>query len=154
MSNKDELIFQLSQEMRASQTMSDAFDDAVCNALGINRTDHRVVDIVQLNEPIAAGELARRAALSPAAITTSLDRLTKRGFIERFADEHDRRKTLVKTTELMHKEMYPFYEPMMAIFAKNAESLTEKQLREMLEFYRSGRPAFEAHIESIIKKYG
>lgn len=154
MSNKDELILELSYEMRQSQTMSDAFDEAVCNALKINRTDHRVVDIIQISEPIAAGELARRVGLSPAAITTSLDRLEKRGYVERSPDPDDRRKTLLRVTKKMHDEMHPFYLPMFEMFKRQASELTEKQLREQLEFYRSGRPEFEAYIQSIVEKYG
>jgi DNA-binding MarR family transcriptional regulator len=154
MSNKDELILELSYEMRASQNLSDAFDEAVCDALKINRTDHRVVDVIQISEPIAPGELARRVGLSPAAITTSLDRLEKRGYVERSPDPDDRRKTLLNVTQKMHDEMHPFYLPMFEMFKRQASGLPEKRLREMLDFYRDGRPEYEAYIQSIIDKHG
>jgi DNA-binding MarR family transcriptional regulator len=81
--SRQELIAQLFEEIRASQNATDVFDDAVCRKLGINRTDHRCIDILERHGPLTAGELAERLHLTTGAVTTVIDRLERKGFARR-----------------------------------------------------------------------
>src|SRR6266567_2253175 len=77
---KNELIDELIAAIRASQTATDAFDHAVADYVGLDRTAYRCLDILDQEGPMTAGGLAERARLSPGAMTALLDRLEKRGF--------------------------------------------------------------------------
>jgi MarR family transcriptional regulator, organic hydroperoxide resistance regulator len=50
------------------------------------------------DEEITAGELAKRAELSPASMTAMLDALEKAGMVERHRSETDRRQVIVRLT--------------------------------------------------------
>lgn len=51
------------------------------------------------NNSLSAGELATQVSLSQGTVTDILNRLEKRGLINRRRDTEDRRRVLVKTTE-------------------------------------------------------
>ena len=51
-------------------------------------------------EEITAGQLAKNVSLGNATVTGILDRLSKRGLIERRRAEQDKRRVLVKLTDL------------------------------------------------------
>ena len=96
--SKKELIEEVIAAIRASQTATDAFDHAVANYVGLDRTAFRCLDILDQEGPMTAGRLAERARLSPGAMTALLDRLEKSGFARRTRDTKDRRRVLVEVT--------------------------------------------------------
>ncbi|WP_196815014.1 MarR family transcriptional regulator [Mesorhizobium sp. L103C105A0] len=61
-----------------------------------------------------ANLVARETNLTPAAVTTLIDRLEKRGFVSRQPDPDDRRKVMVaagkKTEELVRRCYHPILE--------------------------------------------
>src|SRR4051794_41917527 len=63
-------------EMRRAEAATAAFDNAANEALGVNGTDARCIDIVQ-NEggSLTAGRLAELSGLTTAAVTAGIDRL-------------------------------------------------------------------------------
>jgi DNA-binding MarR family transcriptional regulator len=152
--SKQDLTFQLSNEIRFNQNLGDAYDEIVCKALGINRTDHRCIDIIEQRQPITSGALADAARVSPAAITSVVDRLEKKGWVERIDDPNDRRKILLQATPALQTAMEPFYGPLYEMFMGQLNTLTKDQLQWMLDFYRGGREKYEAHIERIREQYG
>src|ERR1700709_1558733 len=60
---KDELIDELTFEVRAAQSAVDQMDDAAARALGINRTDGRCLDVIDREGPVAEGAAAPARAL-------------------------------------------------------------------------------------------
>jgi DNA-binding MarR family transcriptional regulator len=96
--SKRELIQEVIAAVRASQTATDAFDHAVADYVGLDRTAYRCLDILDQEGPMTAGRLAERARLSPGAMTALLDRLEKRGLARRTRDAKDRRRVLVEVT--------------------------------------------------------
>jgi MarR family transcriptional regulator, organic hydroperoxide resistance regulator len=50
------------------------------------------------DEEVTAGELAKRADLSPASMTAMLDALERAGMVERHRSETDRRQVIVRLT--------------------------------------------------------
>jgi len=63
--------------------------------------------LIQLakDEQVTAGELAKRAELSPGAMTAMLDQLENEGMILRLRSETDRRQVIVSLTERGHEEV-------------------------------------------------
>ena len=59
MSNRKRQVFEeLLDEVRRSQNATDRYDQAVADAIGLNRTDMRCLDIIDREEPVTAGRLA------------------------------------------------------------------------------------------------
>ena len=74
------LIAAVGAATQAFQRSTDAFDDAVADRLGLNRTDLRCLDWL-FDGPKSAGQLAAATGLSSAATTTLVDRLERRGLV-------------------------------------------------------------------------
>ncbi|MGO9750213.1 MAG: MarR family winged helix-turn-helix transcriptional regulator, partial [Solirubrobacteraceae bacterium] len=71
--DKRQAFAELIDEVRRSQSATARFDQAVADALGLNRTDMRCIDVLHRAGPITAGRLAEETGLSAGAMTTALD---------------------------------------------------------------------------------
>jgi DNA-binding MarR family transcriptional regulator len=80
------------------RTAADIVDEAVAATFGVNRTDLRLIEALQIAGSLNAGELARTVGLSPAATTTAIDRLVAAGHAVRRRDERDGRVVVVALT--------------------------------------------------------
>jgi DNA-binding MarR family transcriptional regulator len=136
-----ELIKEFIAAVRASQTATDAFDHAVADYVGLDRTAYRCLDILDQEGPITAGQLAERARLSPGAMTALLDRLEKRGFARRTRDTEDRRRVLVEVTPELRQMAAQLY----GTPDEGADALaryTNEQLEFLIGFLR-GNAAYQ-----------
>jgi DNA-binding MarR family transcriptional regulator len=138
-----ELIDAINGEVRRSQNRSDAYDDAVADAVGINRTDHRCLDILELEGGATAGRLAELMGLSTGAVTTVLDRLERAGLARRVRDEHDRRKVNVVVTEKAGELIWPFYGPLMKMSERLYVRYSDQQLALVLDFLEAGAELYD-----------
>ena len=83
--------------MQRYQRSVQAFDDAVGRRLGLGPADLRCLDWLA-DGPKSAGQLAVATALTPAATTALVDRLVRKGFVERYRSDEDRRQVMVRMT--------------------------------------------------------
>jgi DNA-binding MarR family transcriptional regulator len=135
---KDELIDQVTLEIRASQIAVDQMDDAACRALGVNRTDGRCLDVIDREGPVAAGRLAEASGLTTAAVTAVIDRLEKAGYARRIGDPHDRRRVLVELTPRLRERAEAIWGP-FEMFREVLGAYTIEQLELLRDFHRMGR---------------
>jgi DNA-binding MarR family transcriptional regulator len=144
-----ELIGMITDEVREQQIAYDRFHDAVAAYLGLNRTDLRCLDILDLAGRRTAGELAARMGMSTGAVTAMLDRLERAGYVQRLRDLGDRRRVLVEPTELAGErgqEIYaPFGEQVEPMFAR----FTDAQLALVRDFLRLGNDFYVGQTSRI-----
>jgi DNA-binding MarR family transcriptional regulator len=138
-SDKRKVFEELIDEVRRSQTATDRFDQAVADALGINRTDMRCVDVVDREGPVTAGRLAEATGLTTAAITTVLDRLERAGLARRIRDTADRRRVLVELTTEARERASAFYLPHAELSERLFHRYTREEMELLLEFVRRSR---------------
>jgi DNA-binding MarR family transcriptional regulator len=138
-SNKRKVFEKLIYEVRRSQNATDRFDQAVADAIGINRTDLRCLDVIQREWPVAAGRLADQTGLTTGAITTVLDRLERAGYARRVRDPNDRRRVLVEPTLDALEGAGDLYAEHVALSERSYKRYTEQQLELLLEWVREGR---------------
>lgn len=65
---------------------------------GLGPTDMKCLDLARDEPNLTAGRLAEITGLSTSAVTSAVDRLEKRGFVERTRDPSDRRKVIIRPT--------------------------------------------------------
>ncbi len=136
--DKRQAFGDLIDEVRRSQSATDRFDQAVAEALGLNRTDMRCVDVLQRAGPMTAGRLAEETGLSAGAMTTALDRLERSGFARRVRDAGDRRRVLVELTpETMRVEA--FYREHITEAERLYDRYNLEEIELLLRFVRDGR---------------
>ncbi|MDQ1459830.1 MAG: hypothetical protein QOI08_1314, partial [Actinomycetota bacterium] len=139
----------LISEVRRSQSATDRFDQAVADALGLNRTDMRCLDTIEREGPVPAGRLAEATGLTSGAITTALDRLERAGYARRVRDPTDRRRVLVEITPQARERTYIFFESHIALSEQLFQRYTQEQLELLHEFVRAGREFNEQHAAQI-----
>jgi DNA-binding MarR family transcriptional regulator len=135
--SRADLIGAINLEVRRSQNRTDAYDEAVAEALGLNRTDQRCLDIVEQEGGVTAGRLADLMGLTTGAVTTVLDRLERAGFARRVRDESDRRRVRVELTERARAELWPYYEPLANMSEQLYARYSEEQLELLLDFLQA-----------------
>lgn len=65
---------------------------------GLTGTQLLILKVAGASGEVAVGEIAKRVSLSPATVTGVLDRLEKRGYVERTRDHEDKRRMMVRVT--------------------------------------------------------
>ena len=90
-----------------------------------------------------AGDLAKRAELSSAAMTNRLDRLEKAGRVRRHPDEHDRRAVQIEVTDEGRKLYEQTVDAQAAKEAIIAEALTVEQQDQLNDLLRRIMRSFE-----------
>jgi DNA-binding MarR family transcriptional regulator len=136
---KREIFDELIYEVRRSQAATDRYDQAVADAIGLNRTDMRCLDVIQREGRVPAGRLAAETGLTTGAITTVLDRLERRGYARRVRDPDDRRRVLVELTPEAFAGAGDFYRAQAALGERLYRRYSEEQLEMLLEWVREGR---------------
>jgi DNA-binding MarR family transcriptional regulator len=135
---KHELFEQLLDEVRGSQNATARFDQAVADAAGLNRTDMRILDVVDREGAVTAGRLADVTGLSSGAMTTALDRLERSGHARRVRDAADRRRVLVELTETA-QATHDFYGEHAAYAQRLYQRHSLEQLELLVSFFRESR---------------
>jgi DNA-binding MarR family transcriptional regulator len=146
--DKRDVYNELIDEVRRSQSATARFDQAVADALGLNRTDMRIVDVLQRVGSLTAGRLADETGLSTGAMTTALDRLERSGYARRVRDGADRRRVLVELTD-QARETAAFYSEHAAYAERLYRRHTVEQLELLLRFVREGREFNELHASRL-----
>src|SRR6185437_14784626 len=93
-------IATLGLAMQQYQAAVDDFDREMARVLHVNRTDLRCLEILisKFEDDITPREIAAQLDLTPASVTTMLDRLEASGYVVRSPHAGDRRKVLVRAT--------------------------------------------------------
>lgn len=146
---RDQLLQELIQANREYQIAVDKMDDAFFRLIGVNGTDGRCLDIIDLSGGISAGDLARAVDLSPAAVTSVIDRLEEMGFVERTRDAEDRRRVIVQPTDEVARYAEVAYMPMAGDGAKLVGELSDKELDAVVRFLRAGTELNERHAQRV-----
>jgi DNA-binding MarR family transcriptional regulator len=134
--------------MRAYQRATDALDDAVADRFGINRTDLRHLDLLY-DRPLSAGQLSERSGLSPAAMTTLIDRLERKGYVRRVRDANDRRRVFVELTDLARTSVWEMYGPLEQDGEQLLEGYSDEQLALVRDLLYADRDLTERHHRRI-----
>jgi DNA-binding MarR family transcriptional regulator len=134
-----QLMAEVGMAIREAGAASDVFDEAVAARLGINRTDLLCLDLIEREQPMTAGDVARKSGLTTGAVTAVLDRLERRQLVRRTRDASDRRKVLVELVPEAAQVVLELYAPL----GKNTEtalrSLSDGELKRMRDFFVEGR---------------
>lgn len=96
-----------------------------------------ILNEIANHETISVTELARSISLSQATVTDILNRLGKRGLIERNRDSVDRRRVTIRTTQACREILSQAPPPLQETFVESYSSLSEwEQLMILSAFKR------------------
>ena len=142
------LIAETGNAMQAYQRSTQAFDDAVGRAIGLNPTDLRGLDWL-VDGPKSAGEISVGTGLSSAATTDLIDRLERKRFVRRVRDAADRRRVLVEMTAEGRDRVGQFYGPLVQEGSALLGDVSDEQLVRMRDWLVTARELADRHRERI-----
>lgn len=121
------LIEQVDVRLRRVTTAIDGLDQRAARALGVNRTDLRLLDLLASEGPLTPAQLGRAVGMSSGGMTVAIDRLGNLGFVRRQPHPRDRRKALIHLTPRLRDSASPLFSPL------------QTEVRDLLrEFPRAG----------------
>jgi DNA-binding MarR family transcriptional regulator len=143
------LVAEVMLAARLQQIAYDRFHDAVAAYLGVNRSDLRCLDLLDLRGRQTAGDLAAETGLSTGAVTAMLDRLEKAGYVRRVRDVADRRRVLVEITELAAERIQVIYQPFAASAGPVFARFTQAQLTVVRDFILVGNDFYAIQTDRV-----
>jgi DNA-binding MarR family transcriptional regulator len=118
---------------------TDEVDEAVAEVLAVNRTDLRILGLVDAAGTMTAGAVAEAARLSPAATTAAIQRLVAAGHLRRDTDPDDRRRAVVTVTPETAEVIDRLYGPIGEAGHRLLTRYTTEELRLVTGFLERGR---------------
>lgn len=116
----------------------DALTNAASPHAGLNRTDIRALDIINMQQGLTAGQLASRLKLTTGAITGVLDRLERSGHARRTHDHEDRRRVVVQPTpeakrygSLVFRQLNDDLDELLSRYGEQDRDLIDEFLRSV-----------------------
>jgi DNA-binding MarR family transcriptional regulator len=127
----------------------DAVNQIIAGRMGLNRTDHRVLEIIARLGPVTAGDLATAGHLTTGAVTAVLDRLEEIGFVRRVRDTEDRRRVLVEQTPKGMKTAMRYYAPYMNRSFETMAKYSADELDVIRDFMRGATAITEEYVKEL-----
>jgi DNA-binding MarR family transcriptional regulator len=131
------------------QAAYDDRDRALAEALGINRTDLRCLDLIVRGGPQSATELGARLHLTRGSMTTLIDRLELAGYVERQDDPHHGRRKLVTPTETLFEALRPLLKAAVDNGHARLAKYKVAELQLIFDFLRDTLSGQSAVVEAI-----
>jgi DNA-binding MarR family transcriptional regulator len=142
-------IAETAQAVAAFGAATATVDGAAAAAFGVNRTDLRIIGILNRDTECTAGQLATECALSPAATTTAIQRLVAAGHATRMIDASDRRRVVVALTPTAQALLITIYGPIGLEGTRQLADYTSAELQLLTGFLRRGEAFQQAQAVRI-----
>jgi DNA-binding MarR family transcriptional regulator len=150
--NREKFLARLWDLGRVVSTQTVFLHQAIAQRVGLNATDTKCVDLILRGpaEGVTAGWLSAQTGLTTGAITHILDRLEKRGFVERVRDTVDRRRVFVCVNEKRLAPLAPVYEGIGNAYMRLAERYSDKELAVICDYMEQAAQVSERERARII----
>lgn len=125
--------------MEASRDMASwtlMLHQTIATRFDLGPTDMKCLDLARNEESLTAGRLAEITGLSTSAVTAAVDRLEKRGFVERARDPHDRRKVIIKPTGTHDEQAYAIFAQVEKGYNQVVADYDTETLEKIIDFVR------------------
>jgi DNA-binding MarR family transcriptional regulator len=134
---------------RAFISSVDLVNQIIAERMGVNRTDHRVLEILNRRGAMTAGDLARAAHLTTGAVTAVVDRLEEVGFVRRVRDTEDRRRVLIERTLESTRTAMRYYQPFMSATFDAMTKYSPDELEVVRDFMLGAAALSEEYAEEL-----
>jgi len=135
---------------RAFTSAVDLVNQIIAERMGVNRTDHRVLEILNRRGAMTAGDLAHAAHLTTGAVTAVVDRLEGVGYVRRVRDTDDRRRVLIEQTTDSTRTAMRYYQPFMVATFDSMTKYSVEELETVRDFMRGAAEISEEYAERLV----
>jgi DNA-binding MarR family transcriptional regulator len=132
--DRKSLIEAVMNASRESSTMAVFFHTAIAEKVGLGATEEKTLFLLSKLGPLSAGEIAHHTGLTTPSVTSLIDRLESKGFVQRVRDTHDRRRVIVKHNEKRLAELFQVFSSLQENFTGFLETYSDDQLATIADF--------------------
>ena len=152
-SGRAALIEAIGSAVMRWQEATQAFDDAVGEQLGLSRAERQCLAVLHEGAK-PAGAVAKAIGLTPAAVTSLIDRLEERGLLERRRSKEDRRQVHLALTGKAMKETMKYYGPIAAEGGSLLSAMTAAELEAVNGFLSRALALQQRHLDKARSSTG
>ena len=138
----------LADQVREHSSAVMRYAAATAKRMGLEVSELSALEHLQAAGPMTLGRLGERLSMSPGAVTALVDRLERKGYVERVPNPKDRRSALVRETEAGLEEslehLWPYIEEMRGI----EERFSEEERAIVARFLLAATEAAHRHAEN------
>lgn len=153
-SARKDMVAELDRAVQDNGNTNVLMVHAIAQHVGLSATEFECASLIQDYGPFTAGELAKRCHITTGGMTGMIDRLERRGFVQRESDPKDRRRVLVRAIE--NKEardkVRTLYQPLQQSFNELIDSYSDEQLTIIVDFMRKTNAMFHDTVNSLPEK--
>jgi DNA-binding MarR family transcriptional regulator len=131
--NRGDIAAAIAGAIMRWQDATQDFDEAVGKRLDLNLAERRCLSFLYAG-PQPAGAIAGATALTPAAVTSLIDRLEARDYVARTRSTEDRRKVFVEMTDKARQATGRYYGPLAREGARFLETFSKEELMAVERF--------------------
>ena len=131
---RDGLKDSLAEGLREQASRAVLLHGLIAERAGLGPTDIKALDLARDADELTAGHLARLTGLSNSATTALLDRLERRGYVERHSDVSDRRKVVVTLTGKLDDTLREVFLGMLELVNETLDAYNEDELELLSGF--------------------
>ena len=125
---------------------------AIADRLGINLTDFKCLGILHRRGALTPKELVEEMGVSPAAMTTIIDRLEQSGFAKRKREGSDRRSFTVHAREESDKEVTKLYRSLEAAATRLNADYSEQELRLIFGYLQKASNVLNVATSKLLRR--
>lgn len=135
--------------LKAWQSMSRYLLPALLKE-GLGESDFRVLEILLHKGPMPVNAIGPKVYLNPGSVSVAVDRLYKKGFVNRVESSQDRRVRTVSLTKKGRRAFVPVFRRHTALIKRAFQDVSSEELQQMERVLKKvGKRA-----ESLAKKKG
>jgi DNA-binding MarR family transcriptional regulator len=138
LSSQAQAITRLTTVLRRMGAASALHSQAVARRAGLSSVDLECLDMILLAGPVTAGQIMEHTKLTSGAVTGLIDRLARRGYVERTPDAQDRRKVIVRIVPEAIKPLQELFAPMAERSAALMAQYSAEELALIAGFIEKG----------------
>jgi DNA-binding MarR family transcriptional regulator len=132
--NHDELRAAVIRASANNSTLAVFFHAAIAEQVGLGPTDEKTLFLLRGIGSLTAGEIAQHTGLTTASVTNLIDRLERKGFVQRVRDTSDRRRVIVQPNEVRLAELDQVFSRAVGTFDSVLDSYDDAQLATIADF--------------------
>jgi DNA-binding MarR family transcriptional regulator len=132
--DRNELRSAVIQASRENSTIAVFFHSAIAEQVGLGATDEKTLFILRRYGSLTAGEIAQHTGLTTASVTNLIDRLERKGFVQRVRDTADRRRVIVQPNQARLAEFDRLFSSIQASFDTVLDDYSDAELAVIADF--------------------
>ncbi len=127
------------------------YHDAVAARMGVNATEHKVLDIIARQPGVTPTWLVEVTGLSASGVTKIVNRLVELDWVQRSRDSSDERRFFLAVTVAHQREMACLYEPMADAMNRLADTLDAAERQAVARWVVSATAVLRQATRSLVE---